>query len=82
MPTNHVQRRATRRLRALERLRAELGLDAWPLNVAARNVVEQRWARYVGLQVYRAAAIGCAESGVARPGRSRRRRQTSRRRHL
>jgi hypothetical protein len=55
-----AQRAARRRHRALSRLRAELGLDAWPLDVAARTVVEHRWARYVGLEIYRAHQTAAA----------------------
>jgi hypothetical protein len=46
--------RARAKHRALRRLRAELGVDAWPLDVAARNVVEIHWARWVGIELYRA----------------------------
>lgn len=49
-----AKRAAQRKQRALRALRAELGVDAWPLDVAARNVVEIHWARYAGLQIFRA----------------------------
>ena len=51
----HAQRAARRQERALKRLRAAIGLDWWDLDVAARNVVEAHWARYAGLEIFRAA---------------------------
>jgi hypothetical protein len=51
----HAQRAARRKERALQRLRASIGLDRWQLDVAARDVVEAHWARYAGLEIFRAA---------------------------
>jgi hypothetical protein len=50
-----ARRAATRKLRALRALRLDLRIDAWPLTVSARNVVEAHWARYAGLQIFRAS---------------------------
>jgi hypothetical protein len=48
------QKRARRKLRALQRLRADLGIDGWPLDGAASHVVNSHWQRFAGLEVYRA----------------------------